>query len=81
MRSFDIPLMFQSPIIQAIKQHRKKIDPRKKDFTPTVLNFGPLVFHISRHFGFCYGVEHAIEIAYRALDENPGKRIFLLFGE
>jgi len=23
-------------------------------------------------------VEHAIEIAYRALDENPGKRIFLL---
>ena len=29
-------------------------------------------------FGFCYGVENAIEIAYQALAENPDKRIFLL---
>jgi 4-hydroxy-3-methylbut-2-enyl diphosphate reductase len=36
------------------------------------------VFHIARFFGFCYGVENAIEIAYRALEENHGKRIFLL---
>ena len=35
-------------------------------------------FKIARHFGFCYGVENAIEIAYRALEENPDKRIFLL---
>ena len=33
---------------------------------------------LSRHFGFCYGVENAIEIAFRTIDENPGKRIFLL---
>lgn len=50
----------------------------KKDFTPTLLNFGPLRIYLARHFGFCYGVENAIEIAFRTVDENPGKRIFLL---
>jgi 4-hydroxy-3-methylbut-2-enyl diphosphate reductase len=33
---------------------------------------------LARFFGFCYGVENAIEIAYRAIEENPGKKIFLL---
>ncbi len=50
----------------------------KKDFTPTVLDLGNLKVILARHFGFCYGVENAIEIAFRAVDENPGKRIFLL---
>ena len=42
------------------------------------MDFGPVRFKIARHFGFCYGVENAIEIAYQALAENPDKRIFLL---
>ncbi len=50
----------------------------KKDFTPTLLDFGPVRFLLARHFGFCYGVENAIEIAFRTIDENPDKRIFLL---
>lgn len=50
----------------------------KKDFTPTVLDFGPLKVYLARHFGFCYGVENAIDIAFSTIDENPGKRIFLL---
>lgn len=53
-------------------------DPRKKDFSPTQLDFGPVKFYIARHFGFCYGVENAIEISYKALEENPDKRVFLL---
>jgi 4-hydroxy-3-methylbut-2-enyl diphosphate reductase len=51
---------------------------RKQDFTPSVLDFGPVKFYIARHFGFCYGVENAIEISYRALEENATKRVFLL---
>jgi len=51
---------------------------RKQDFSPTVLNFGPVQFYIARHFGFCYGVENAIEISYKAIEENPDKRVFLL---
>ncbi len=53
-------------------------DPRKRDFSPSVLDFGPVRFLIARHFGFCYGVENAIEISFKAVQENPGKRIFLL---
>jgi 4-hydroxy-3-methylbut-2-enyl diphosphate reductase len=54
------------------------MDRLKKDFTPTLLDFGPLQVFLSRHFGFCYGVENAIEIAFKTINENPGKRIFLL---
>jgi 4-hydroxy-3-methylbut-2-enyl diphosphate reductase len=42
------------------------------------LDFGPVKFFIARHFGFCYGVENAIEISYKALEENTDKRVFLL---
>ena len=78
MKSFDVPIIYRSPLITAIKKKRKEQDKMKKDFTPTLLNFGPLHVYLARHFGFCYGVENAIEIAFRTVDENPGKRIFLL---
>jgi 4-hydroxy-3-methylbut-2-enyl diphosphate reductase len=78
MKQFQIPEFYRSPIISKVKAQRKLDDPRKKDFSPTILDFGQVKFLVSRHFGFCYGVENAIERAYRALDENPGKRIFLL---
>jgi 4-hydroxy-3-methylbut-2-en-1-yl diphosphate reductase len=51
---------------------------RKQDLTPTLLDFGPVQFYLARHFGFCYGVENAIEISYKALEENALKRVFLL---
>ncbi len=78
MKSFDIPSVFRSPIISKVKAKRKELDPRKKDFEPTFLDLGNVNVLISRHFGFCYGVENAIEIAYKAIDENPEKRIYLL---
>lgn len=78
MKTFDIPIFYRSPVISRIKHSRKLNDPRKKDYSPTELNFGPVIFYIARHFGFCYGVENAIEISYRAIEENPDKRIFLL---
>ncbi|MDT8412224.1 MAG: 4-hydroxy-3-methylbut-2-enyl diphosphate reductase [Vicingaceae bacterium] len=78
MKKFDIPIYYKSSFISAIKNLRKDADPRKKDFSPTLLDFGSVQFLIARHFGFCYGVENAIEIAYKAVEENTGKRIFLL---
>ena len=50
----------------------------KKDFTPTLLDFGSVQIYLARHFGFCYGVENAIEIAFKTIEENPNKRTFLL---
>lgn len=78
MKSFDVPIIYRSPLISAIKKYRKEKDKMKKDFTPTLLDFGPVQIYLARHFGFCYGVENAIEIAFRTVAENPGKRIFLL---
>lgn len=77
-KKFDIPAMFQSPIIRKVKEANKITDPTKKDLTPSVLDFGPVRFLIPRHFGFCYGVENAIDIAYRTVEENPDKHIYLL---
>lgn len=78
MKSFDIPQHYRSSIITPLKEFRRKHDKLKRDFTPTVLDFGPIRFYLARHFGFCYGVENAVEIAYKAIAENPDKRIFLL---
>lgn len=78
MKQFEIPAFYRSPIITKVKNLRKLQDPRKKDFSPTRLDFGKVEFYIARHFGFCYGVENAIEIAYRAIHENPTKKIYLL---
>lgn len=78
MKKFDIPNVYRSSFITRIKNARKDSDPRKKDFTPTLLNFGQVRFYLARHFGFCYGVENAIEIAYKTIEANPGKQIYLL---
>lgn len=78
MKSFEVPVHYRSSLVTAIKQKRKAADKMKKDFTPTVLDAGSLQLILARHFGFCYGVENAIEIAFRAVAENPDKRVFLL---
>jgi 4-hydroxy-3-methylbut-2-en-1-yl diphosphate reductase len=78
MKKFNVPSVYRSGLISAIKNQRKQADKLKKDFTPTLLDFGPVQIYLARHFGFCYGVENAIEIAFRTVEENEGKRIFLL---
>ena len=77
MKAFSIPVLFKSNLIAKIKEVRRFGDKMKKNFEPSHLDFGPIEILISRHFGFCYGVENAIDIAYRTIEENKGKRIFL----
>jgi 4-hydroxy-3-methylbut-2-enyl diphosphate reductase len=78
MKTFQIPEFYRSPLISKIKIQQRLQDPRKQSNKPAYIDFGPVAFYIARHFGFCYGVENAIEISFKALAENPGKRIFLL---
>lgn len=78
MKTFVIPEIYKSNIIGKIKEIRRTKDRLKKDFSPTILDLGPVRFLIARHFGFCYGVENAVEIAYKTINENRDKRIFLL---
>ena len=77
-RSFQVPSFYKSLGLVQIKQKRREGDPKRKDLSPTVLDCGAVQFKIARHFGFCFGVENAIDIAYRAVEQNPGRRIFLL---
>ena len=76
-RQFDIPVFYRSPVISRIKRARGLADPKKRDISPAELDFGPVRVVLARHFGFCFGVENAIEIAYQTLAEHPDRRIFL----
>ncbi len=78
MKTFQVPPAYRSPLISAIKNKRRAEDRMKKDFSPSLLDFGSMHIYLARHFGFCYGVENAIDIAFRTVEENPGRNIFLL---
>lgn len=78
VRQFDIPVFYKSEITSQVKKSRQISDPRKRDLSPTVLDFGPVRFILARHFGFCFGVENAIEIAYKTLEDHSDRRVFFL---
>jgi 4-hydroxy-3-methylbut-2-en-1-yl diphosphate reductase len=42
------------------------------------LSVGPLTFRLAREFGFCYGVDRAVEYAYETRTKFPGRRLFLV---
>src|SRR5882724_10513380 len=43
-----------------------------------ILSAGDLTIKLAKEFGFCYGVERAIDLAYAARRAYPHQRIFLL---
>ena len=77
-KRFDIPAFYRSSIITRVKRARQAQDYRKRDLSPSVLDFGPVRFVLARHFGFCFGVENAIDIAYKILAANSERRVFFL---
>src|SRR5918999_634151 len=42
------------------------------------LQVGPLTFRLAREFGFCYGVDRAVEYAYETRTKFPGRRLVLV---
>jgi 4-hydroxy-3-methylbut-2-enyl diphosphate reductase len=48
---------------------------RERDYTLTV---GDVTVRLAREFGFCYGVERAVEYAYQTRRKFPDKRLFLV---
>jgi 4-hydroxy-3-methylbut-2-enyl diphosphate reductase len=48
---------------------------RSRDFR---LSAGALEFRLAREFGFCYGVDRAVEYAYETRTKFPGRRLFLV---
>ena len=47
---------------------------RERDYT---LTSGEVTVRLAREFGFCYGVERAVEYAYQARRKFPDRRIYL----
>jgi 4-hydroxy-3-methylbut-2-en-1-yl diphosphate reductase len=47
---------------------------RSNDFT---FASGRLTVHLAREFGFCYGVDRAVDYAYQARRRFPGRNVFL----
>ncbi len=68
--------LYQSELCRAIKGARRTKE--KKSGEPAVLDFGPVSYVIPSHFGFCLGVQNAIERAYETVASNPTKRVFML---
>jgi 4-hydroxy-3-methylbut-2-enyl diphosphate reductase len=62
-------------------------EPLRKDYKGLIVDFarahdftlraGELTFRLAKEFGFCYGVDRAVEYAYEARTRFPGKRIFI----
>ena len=74
---FDrVPNHYAGPIIQRIKDFRQ--EHGKRQLAPTRLQIGQLEVLVPRHFGFCFGVERAIHMAFSALEKHPHKRINLV---
>ncbi|PXA05459.1 4-hydroxy-3-methylbut-2-enyl diphosphate reductase [Coraliomargarita sinensis] len=68
--------LYQSKLCAAIKAARRTKE--KKSGEPAELDFGAVRYVIPSHFGFCLGVQNAIERAYETVAANPGKRVFML---
>src|SRR4051812_50133442 len=45
-----------------------------------ILSAGDLTIKLAKEFGFCYGVERAIDLAYAARRGDSGKRVFFFGG-
>src|ERR1051325_5326721 len=48
---------------------------KRQDYTMSV---GDVTVRLAREFGFCYGVERAVEYAYQTRRKFPDKRIYLV---
>lgn len=65
--------LYRNSIFSLLKGSR-----RGGQMEPFELDFGPVSFMVARHFGFCKGVENAIEVAYETLTRNPERRVFMI---
>ncbi|MEM9159701.1 MAG: 4-hydroxy-3-methylbut-2-enyl diphosphate reductase [Verrucomicrobiota bacterium] len=68
--------LYHSALCRAIKE-LKRVRERSAA-TPARLDFGAVTYALPSHFGFCLGVQNAIERAYETLAANPSRRVFML---
>jgi 4-hydroxy-3-methylbut-2-en-1-yl diphosphate reductase len=57
---------YHSAVVEAVRANEHR------------LVVGSLTFRLAREFGFCYGVDRAVEYAYETRTKFPNRRIFLV---
>jgi 4-hydroxy-3-methylbut-2-enyl diphosphate reductase len=62
---------------QVLSHYRSEVVERIRA-NGNILSAGDLTIKLAKEFGFCYGVERAIDLAYAARRAYPQQRIFLL---
>jgi 4-hydroxy-3-methylbut-2-enyl diphosphate reductase len=68
--------LYQSALCEVIKTAKRQRE-RTAD-SPAMLDFDAVRYVLPSHFGFCLGVQNAIERAYETIAENPGRRVFMI---
>lgn len=68
--------LYQSHLCAAVKAARRLKENRSGE--PARLDFGAVEYLLPSHFGFCLGVQNAIERAYEVIAEHPRQRVFML---
>src|SRR5438477_8188540 len=59
----------------AAAYHSRLVDDMRAD--GFVRRQGRLTIHLAREFGFCYGVERAVDYAYQTRERFPDKKVFI----
>ena len=61
----ELAAAYDSRIVDGVREHDYKYVS------------GRLTVHLAREFGFCYGVDRAVDYAYQARRRFPGRNVFL----
>jgi len=77
-KKFTIPAAYEANFVKKVKELAYAADPKPAVSMPVLLDFGKVRFWLARNFGFCWGVENAVEIAYKTLEQEKDKRVYLL---
>lgn len=57
---------YHSGVVDAVRAHGNRLE------------VGPLTFRLAQEFGFCYGVDRAVDYAYETRAKFPDRRLFLV---
>lgn len=68
--------LYHSALCDAIKAVKRAKE--RSASTPAALDFGAVEYVLPSHFGFCLGVQNAIERAYETIAAHPNQRVFML---
>ncbi len=72
------PDIMEAVQAQVLSHYRSELVERIRANGHTISAPGVLNVSLAKEFGFCYGVERAIDLAYAARKAFPDRRIFLL---